>query len=226
MNRKKFSLRKINTPEYRHLWLLTFWIVYLIAFQALEHRVLPDSQYHFIHCRLDDFIPFSEYFVVPYLYWFIYMIGMSVYCVFFDKNCFVYYMKLIMITSTAACIAYYVYPTALNLRPAEFARDNVFTKLTAAIYGFDTSTNVCPSMHVTGTLSTLFASYRAKHMKDRGVRAFMIASAAAICTSTVFMKQHSFVDVVWGVIVAVAAYAAVNAHTLAYLSKRVIKIRT
>lgn len=220
MNWKNFGLRKINEPEYRHLWLLTFWIVYLIAFQALEHRVLPQSQYHFIHCRLDDLIPFSEYFVVPYLYWFIYMIGMSVYSVFFDRECFVYYMKLIMITSTVACAAYYVYPTALNLRPAEFAHDNVFTKIVGMIYGFDTSTNVCPSMHVTGTLSTLFASYRAKYMKGRGMRAFMIISALAICTSTVFMKQHSFIDVVWGVIVAVGAYAAVNVHSVVSVRKR------
>lgn len=220
MNWKDFSLKKINTPEYRHLWLLTFWIIYLIVFQALEHRVLPDSRYHFIHCRLDDIIPFSEYFVVPYLYWFIYMIGMSVYCVFFDRECFIYYMKLIMITSTVACIAYYVYPTALNLRPAVFAHDNVFTKVVGMIYGFDTSTNVCPSMHVTGTLSTLFASYRAKHMRGKGVRAFMIISALAICTSTVFMKQHSFIDVVWGVIVAVGAYAAVNVHSVVSVRKR------
>ncbi len=220
MNWKNFSLKKINTPEYRHVWLLTFWIIYLIVFQTLEHRVLPDNQYHIIYCRLDDIIPFSEYFVVPYLYWFIYMISMLAYSLFFDRECFVYYMKLIMITSTVACITYYVYPTALNLRPTEFVHDNVFTKITAVIYGFDTSTNVCPSMHVTGTLSTLFAAYRAKYMKGKGVRAFMIISAVAICTSTVFMKQHSFVDVVWGVIVATGAYAVVNLRTLVYSLKR------
>ena len=221
MSTDKFSLKKLNTPEYRHLWLLLFWIVYLVVFQALEHRVLPDSQYHYIHCVLDDIIPFCEYFVVPYLYWFVFMIGMSAYCVFCDKECFIYYMKLIMITSTIACIAYFVYPTALNLRPHEFARSNVFTKIVSMIYAFDTSTNVCPSMHVTGTLSTLLASFRAKRMKSFGARAFMTVSAIAICVSTVYMKQHSLIDVVWGTAVTAFAYIAVNAPAaVAIIGKR------
>ena len=143
---KNFRLSKLGDREYRHLFLLLYWIVYLIAFQSLEHWTAPE--YKIIHSAVDDYIPFNEFFVISYLLWFVYMFGMSVYAVFFDTECFVYYMKLIMITSAFACVSYFVYPTALELRPDAFLRDNIFTDITKMIYAFDTSTNVCPSIHV------------------------------------------------------------------------------
>ncbi|MBQ8525186.1 MAG: phosphatase PAP2 family protein [Clostridia bacterium] len=204
---KNFRLSKLNTPEYKHLLLLLYWPVYLAVFQALEHWT--DREYTILHSFIDDYIPFNEYFVVPYLFWFVYMFSMSVYAAFFDRDCFVYYMKLIIITSTTACIAYLVYPTALELRPSVFPRDNIFTDITKMIYSFDTSTNVCPSMHVTGSVATMLASFKAKHM-NKSWKLTSAICAVLICASTVFMKQHSIIDVFWALVVCVAAEGIVR----------------
>ena len=50
-----------------------------------------------------------------------------------------------------------LYPTCQNLRPEVFARDNVLTRLMAWFYTCDTSTNVCPSLHVCGFLFSGYA---------------------------------------------------------------------
>lgn len=196
---KNFRLSRINSPEYNHLYLLLYWIIYLVAFQGLEHWT--NREYNILHCFIDDYIPFNEYFVIPYLFWFVYMFSMSVYLVFFDRNCFIYYMKLIMITSAVACISYAVYPSALELRPTVFQRDNIFTEITKMIYDFDTSTNVCPSMHVTGSVVTMLVGLRTKTGRKRTWTVFHIVTTVLITLSTVFMKQHSVIDVFWALIV-------------------------
>ena len=60
---KQFILR------YRHAWVLLYSFIYMPWFCYLEkHRF---SHYYLIHSPLDDYIPFVEYFIVPYLLWFL-----------------------------------------------------------------------------------------------------------------------------------------------------------
>ena len=205
---KQFKLKDINTPEYRHFYLLTYWILYLIVFQGLERY--NAAEYTILHCKLDDYIPFCEFFVVPYLFWFVYIAGMTVYTLFYDRDVFVYYMKLIIITSSIACVTYFVYPNALNLRPSVFLRDNLFVDITKLIYSFDTSTNVCPSIHVSSSVATLLASKRAINLNFPKWKWFFSVSTVLICISTVFMKQHSAIDVFWGVVTCLLADAIIT----------------
>ena len=75
---RQFRLRKLNTPEFSHIKLLLFWPVFGLAFLALE-RFRPHAAYHVMHCALDDAIPFSEWALIPYLLWFVYLIGALAY---------------------------------------------------------------------------------------------------------------------------------------------------
>ena len=61
-----------------------------------------------------------------------------------------------------AVITYIVWPSVQFLRPEEFANDNFCTRLLGLIYGFDTPTGVCPSLHVGYTLSVWAAWIRKK----------------------------------------------------------------
>lgn len=78
---RQFRLRKLNTPEFSHIKLLLFWPVFGLAFLALE-RFRPHAAYHVMHCALDDAIPFSEWALIPYLLWFVYLIGALAYTFF------------------------------------------------------------------------------------------------------------------------------------------------
>ena len=57
--------------KYSHTWIIPIYgILYMLAFRYVEQRnVRPNI----IHVALDDYIPFCEYFIIPYLLWFFYV---------------------------------------------------------------------------------------------------------------------------------------------------------
>lgn len=69
-----FRLSRINEPQFRHLWWLLFWPVYLLRYFLVEHWN-PAQTYHVMHCFLDDWIPFQEGFIVFYASWYFLIVG-------------------------------------------------------------------------------------------------------------------------------------------------------
>lgn len=203
-----FSLRRLNEPRFKHIKLLIFWPIFGIAFNFLERVFNPE--FHDIYCKLDDYIPFCEYFVIPYYFWFAYLIGIQIYGFFYDVPAFAKYMKFTMLTYGICFLVYVIYPNAQQLRPEVFERNNIFTHIVSMLYGYDTNTNVCPSMHVTGSFAVYFV---AKHSKlfgnNRPMKIAFYLTTLLICASTVFMKQHSIIDVFAGIIVSYICYPIV-----------------
>ena len=191
---RQFRLRKLNTPEFSHVWLLLFWPVFGLLFSYAE-RFYPVAHYFEMHCALDDLIPFNEWFLIPYLFWFVYLVGAVVYTFFFDVPGFRRMMRFVMITYTVTILIYLLFPTCQMLRPEVFPRDNLLTRFIAHFYAFDTNTNVCPSLHVIGSFAALFAFRYAPVFSARKWRIASAIAAFLICISTVFMKQHSILDV-------------------------------
>ena len=165
---RKFRLSKLGSPEFSHLKLLLFWPVYGLIFQLLEHGC--GQTFHLVYTGLDDKIPFCELFVIPYYFWFVFLIGMLLYTLFFDVQEFRRYMWYIILTYSVTCLIYVVYPTYQNLRPPVLPRDNVLTRIVSGLYAFDTNTNVCPSLHVTGSFAVFFASLHCKRFQTAGWR--------------------------------------------------------
>ena len=105
-------------------------------------------------------------------------------------------MRFVIVTYTAATVVYFIYPTQQLLRPEAFARDNALTRAVAWFYTFDTNTNVCPSLHVIGSAAALFALRDGPRFRKRAWwQAASVILALCISLSTVFMKQHSILDV-------------------------------
>ncbi|MBQ8687311.1 MAG: phosphatidic acid phosphatase [Ruminococcus sp.] len=189
-------MKSIRTffQQYPHWKLLLYWPLYGLVFELLEWFVEPPV-YHVMYCRLDDFIPFSEIFIVPYLYWFLALIGIHVYTFFKDALAFRKLMYFVILTHTISLLMFVVYPSVQYLRPDVMPRDNVFTDLVAYIYHIDTNTNVCPSLHVVGGIAVWFASLHCRSFQMTGWRIFFFVSTVLICLSTVFLKQHSVIDI-------------------------------
>lgn len=204
VNYKSFRLDKLNTPEFEHVKLLFFWPFFGLAFLLLERFLNLD--YHVISCALDAKIPFCEYFVIPYYFWFVFLIGMLVYSFFFDVPTFKNYMRYIIYTYTITLAVYVIYPNMQNLRPQSFARDNIFVDIVQKLYGFDTDTNVCPSMHVIGSFAVYFAARKSKAFSSLPCRILFFALAVLISVSTVFLKQHSVVDIAAAIVLCAAVY--------------------
>lgn len=201
---RKLRPSNITSPEFRHLLLLLYWPIYGLTFLILERGLTLD--YHPVEAALDAKIPFCEYFVPAYYFWFVFLIGIHFYTGFFDVPAFKKLMYFIIITYTVTSVIYIIYPTKQELRPAEFSGDNIFIAIINGLYNFDTNTNVCPSLHVIGSFAVLFTSWHCKRFKTFWWQFGFVSATVLICLSTVFLKQHSVIDIWTALALCAAAY--------------------
>lgn len=204
---RRFRLSRLGTPEFSHVKLLFFWPVFGLAFLFLE-RFQPRRHYAPMHCALDELIPFCEWALIPYLFWFVFLAGTLAYVFFFDVPAFRRMMRFVIVTYGITLVIYILFPTCQQLRPEAFARDNVLTRFVAWFYTFDTNTNVCPSLHVIGSAAAMLALRNCSALRDRPAwRRGAVAAAVCISLSTVFMKQHSVLDVLCALPVCALGWA-------------------
>lgn len=188
----------------RPVWFVAvFAAVYFSWFFLLEQFRQPVL---IVHSSLDDIIPFCEYFIVPYLLWFVYIGAAFIYFLKKAPESF-YNLCRYMFTGMIVCLVIYtVLPTGLELRP-ELTNDNIFSQLVGMIYSVDTSTNVCPSIHVFNSIAVntiIQHSDVFKHKRLVHIGSYILA--IAICMSTVLLKQHSIIDVFWGCVLGIVLY--------------------
>ena len=178
-------------------------IFYLSVFHYLEANVPLRSI--LVHCRLDDLIPFNEWFVLPYCSWFLLLAGVTAalwWCdtASYDKLC------LTMFSGMTFClIVYMILPNGLELRPAveTLGRDNPALRIMQLLWKADAAVNVCPSIHCQSSACMAMAFSRSKLTEGKPLRKVLAwVWAALICLSTVFTKQHSVIDVACGLAVA------------------------
>ena len=190
-----FSLRRLNEPRFSHMKLLLGWVFYFSMYFITEN-LIPAERCHPIHCALDDLIPFNEFFVIFYVGWYLLVFGTLAYTLFFDVENFKRVQTYIIITQVIAMACYVLYPSRQDLRPEVFERNNILTALMAFIYSFDTSTGVCPSLHVGYSLGILSTALKDPDLK-KGWKAALGFVVFMICLAVCFVKQHSVLDVLW-----------------------------
>lgn len=193
--------------EHPHL-LLLYWPVFFVLFELSESGAFI-TRYHTVQVIWDEYIPFCSVFVVPYMAWFFFVGGMTVYTFFCEKKIFVRYMAFVALTYTAGLVAFFLFPSVQHLRPTVFINPGFFDRLVIGIYASDTNTGVFPSLHVVGQLAVLFAAFQCKRFQHVAWRIFFVLSSMLVCASTVFLKQHSLLDVFAGILLSVAAYPLV-----------------
>lgn len=178
----------------RHWWLLLYVPFYLTWFFILERLITSD--YWACYLPIDDWIPFWEGFVVPYVLWYPFMIAMGLYLLFRDIPAFVRYMWFLIFGFTFCLVFYMVVPNGQDLRPDTFARDNLLVQLVQRLYSVDTNTNVFPSMHVVGSVAVAYAVFDSDRLRNGWLRAGTVLLAAVISVSILFVKQHSALDLI------------------------------
>ena len=138
--------------KYKHAWLLCYGFIYLPWFCYLEKTVT--RHYHVMHVALDDFIPFNEYFIIPYMMWFLYVAGTIVFFLFRNKEDYYRICTFLFSGMTISLIICTFFHNGTDFRPAIDPGKNIFSGMVAALYQTDTPTNVFPSIHVYNSIGT------------------------------------------------------------------------
>lgn len=181
--------------EHPFVFVLSYLFIHFSLFFLLEAIVNPETA-TVIHCKIDDYIPFCEYFVIPYLLWFFYVPAIVLFLMKHDIPSF-WRLTVSMFAGNLFCLLLYaVFPN--TVLPKESVVDsNIFCQIVNFVYSNDTPTNVCPSLHVLDTLAAHIAFTKSKCLSNKFLlKALSFVFAVLVCISTVTLKQHSIIDVI------------------------------
>jgi membrane-associated phospholipid phosphatase len=204
---EKHSLRRFFN-KYSHIWTVIYLPIYLVWFGHLEKTVTTD--FHLIHIKLDDLIPFVDVFIIPYLLWFLFVAATLIYLFFHSKQEYYDACKFLFTGMTLFLIICTIYPNGLTLRENITYNNSIFSHMVKFLHQADTSTNVFPSIHVYNTIGCCIALFKSSGLDEH--KWLKIATGTLgifIILSTVFLKQHSIVDVVGAVVMAGIMYFVV-----------------
>ena len=193
--RKTFALR-----------LSMFVVFYLTSFFLLENRVVPIN---LVMSEIDKAIPFCEWFIIPYLLWFPWLLITAGYFIFFVKDTNETRKLLYsFIAGTSVFLAVSLFfPNGHNLRPQLTVSNNLLMDAVKILYSVDTATNVFPSMHVFCTVVMVIAWLRQDFIKQNiWAKSFVILLSVGIVLATMCLKQHSIIDVAGALILNCICY--------------------
>lgn len=193
--------------KYKHALMLLYCPFYMLAFNSLERNITTD--FVSLNSPIDDLIPFVEIFIIPYLIWFFY-IGFNGFFIFLKtQNGFVRLMLMLIIGMSSFIFICFIYPNGLrNFRCPTYS-DTIFATLINRLHSIDTPTNVFPSIHVFNSLCMHVALSKYSADKNKWVKPCSFILCVLICLSTMFLKQHSIIDVIAGTVMALIAYKIV-----------------
>ena len=180
--------------------------VVLILIQTIMYFIskLFQGDPHLIGNFIDEAIPFNSWFILFYYLWYLLIFLVPYYLYLKDKNKFCKYIINYFFISLIANIVFLIYPSIV-VRP-EFETTGILTFLTNFIYWIDTpAINCFPSLHCAISMLFILTICTSKKANLK-FKIFIFISSILIMFSTLFTKQHVFVDLVSGDILAFIVY--------------------
>ncbi len=206
--------------KYSHGVLLVYFLFYMPYFSFLNVYTPQRANAAVISCPLDNIIPFWEIFAIPYFLWFAYIAAGYVFLMFSSKSDFVRMCIFLYSGMTISLIIYTLFPNCQQLRVnyAELGRQNILTEAMRYVQSIDTPYNVFPSIHCLNSIGMHIALSKSETFKKH--RLLVIASfilTILIILSTVFVKQHSVLDIIGAVALSVPLYFLAYRTKLSFL---------
>lgn len=140
-------------------------MIYIPWFYYLERTVQNPT--HIIHLAIDDYIPFIDVFIIPYMLWFGYISATVLWLLWKDKKEYLQLITFLIIGMTLFLVLSTLYPNGHQLRPASFDHNNIFTAMIARLYQTDSPNNILPSIHVYNSLGAWFAIQNSRLTRER-----------------------------------------------------------
>lgn len=210
MNQSQIRTRSLRQWLRRnpHAW-WALLLIPMLCFYFLPEQLVVTG-YHATQTALDARIPFVPWFIYFYVLWFFMLAATGVWLMLRDGRGFREYMWFLTAAYFICCVIYLCFPNGQDLRPAITGADSLATRILTLLYGFDTNTNVLPSLHVIGSIGVALCVCGTPSIRFRTVKAATVVLAVLVSVSTVFVKQHAVLDVAAGIVVGFGLYALVH----------------
>lgn len=160
-----------------------------------------------LQSSIDNMIPFNQYFILPYVFWYFYMGFFLFYLCGVDKTNYFKLLISIVLGELVCCFIFYIFPTYVQ-RPNVLGND-FCSDLVRYIYKNDNPYNGFPSIHVLDSIFVVIYVYKS-HKMNKITKRISLGISILIILSTMFTKQHFFVDVVSATLLAFVLYLLVG----------------
>ena len=157
-----------------------------------------------ITTNIDNKIPFIAWFIIFYCIWYLLLIISPLIIYKFDKSVLKRYSCTYVLCSLISFIIYIVFPTTF-IRPL-VDTNGLFNYTVNKIYSMDVPILNCfPSFHC--VLSILWIIFIGINKKvNKYIRSIILFISIGVILSTMFIKQHSYLDVIGAFILVVISY--------------------
>ena len=157
---------------------------------------LLQGEAHLIEWTIDSRIPFCSIFIIPYCIWYLLVLIIPYYLYLKDENAFYKFIISYSICAIIADIIFIIYPTTIN-RPI-IENNSIFDFITNFIYSNDMPpVNCMPSLHCAISMLFILISFSSKKISNV-FKVFISFVSVLIMASTLFIKQHAFIDFLTG----------------------------
>ncbi|WP_427338935.1 phosphatase PAP2 family protein [Caloranaerobacter sp. DY30410] len=187
---------KENKDRYKYVLLIIVLIMLKVLYLVINTL---DMRKHHLMSYLDNYVPFINWMVIPYVLWYFYIWGVLLYLLIKDKKLFVTHSLAVILGQTISLIIFLLYPTYV-IRP-EVVGSDIFSKLIILIYSNDNPVNAFPSIHVLQSVLTHVAILNIKDIK-KPIKIFSYVFSTMVILSTITIKQHYVIDVIGGYLLA------------------------
>ena len=214
---------KYYLEKYKHGLLVLYFLLYMPYFMFLNTYTPSRENVAVMYSKLDDYIPFLEIFAIPYFLWFAYIAVGYIFLMLTSREEFVRMCIFLYTGMTVCLIIYTVFPNCQQLRVDydTLGRSNIFIDLIRSLQSVDSSYDVFPSIHCLNSIGMHIAIAKSKQItKCRRLIVFSsLILSVLIIMSTVFLKQHSILDVFGAFALAIPLYFLAYKPKLNFLKK-------
>lgn len=196
MEIKRDSIKINNDIEIKILDLIWFIMIPIINVNYILASILAKRGYD-LTIELDNIIPFNSIFIIPYVYWYLYIVIGFIFILVNSRKDYIRVFISFFIGMSVCYIVYYLYPTEIS-RPT-IINSNILNYLVNIIYSLDRPVNCFPSLHV---LTTYFIMRYTKYKNSKKKFYYTEIVGVLIIISTLFIKQHFIADVISAIVLA------------------------
>ncbi len=179
----------------RLIHIILFTAAYLLAFYFLEKR---ECDRVMLDMAADRAIPFLSGFIIPYTAWYLFVPAVILAFAVFDRDGKEY--RALAVSLASGCVLFiavsYIFPNGHSLRPV-LEGNGIFERAVMLLHSIDPPTNILPSIHVYSSAACCIAVCKSNLPWSRSaVKPLSLLLTCAIIVSTLFIKQHTIIDVV------------------------------
>lgn len=199
---------KKSFKEDKKIWYIIAYILFTVITYELFNR--PFGNVHVIKIPFDDKIPFIKEMIIPYHTYLPLLIVVGLMLLYKDEDLYIRYVMALFLAQITAYVIFMNFQTYVPRYDTNLLGDDIFSRIIRLTYSVDNTYSGAPSMHVCNSI--LASYYIGKSSYSKKCRVPMIAYLCFVASTTVFVKQHVFLDIPSGIIHAIISIILVNLY--------------